>query len=69
MERVGIPVRVFTAQMDHTVLPQAQERFAQRLKNGRREIVQGAKHEIYRSTDDVLFPWWREILDFFGEAE
>ena len=69
VERVGIPVRVFTAQMDHTVLPQAQERFAQRLKNGRREIVQGAKHEIYRSTDDVLFPWWREILDFFGEAE
>ena len=31
-----------------------------------RAVVNGAKHEIYRSPDSVLFPWWREILAFYA---
>jgi alpha-beta hydrolase superfamily lysophospholipase len=29
-----------------------------------RKVIPGSKHEIYRSPDAVLFPWWKEILDF-----
>ena len=49
------------------VVPEAQEKLAERLPNGRRITVPGSKHEIYRSTDEVFFPWWRDILAFYGE--
>ena len=68
VEKIGIPVRVYTAENDTSVLPQAQAQFVKRLAQGSRTLVKGTKHEIYRSTDDVLFPWWHEILAFLKEA-
>ncbi len=67
-ERVKIPVRLYTAEDDNQVRPEEQEMLAQRLPNCQRKIVPGSKHEIYRSPDGVVFPWWREILDFYGES-
>ena len=67
VERIGIPVRLFTAERDNSVMPDAQVAFVARLPNGRRTLVPGSKHEIYRSPDDVLFPWWRGIMAFFEE--
>ena len=67
VERIGIPVQLFTAQNDSSVMPDAQKAFAARLGNGTRTLVPGSKHEIYRSPDAVLFPWWRGILEFFSE--
>ena len=64
VERIAIPVRMYTAGDDHTVMPDAQRAFADRLRSGARTVVDGAKHEIYRSGDDVLFPWWRDVLAF-----
>ena len=66
-EKIAIPVRVYTAEDDGSVLPEAQEALVKRLRDGRRRVIPGSKHEIYRSPDDVLFPWWHEILDFFHE--
>ena len=63
-ERIACPVRLYTAELDNTVMPDAQKRFISRIKNGSHVIVKGAKHEIYRSTDDVLFPWWHDVLTF-----
>ena len=37
------------------------------MKQGKRVFVPGSKHEIYRSTDAVFFPWWHEILGFFSD--
>ena len=65
VERIDIPVRVYGAEDDNSVLPGPQADFAARLKDGARTVVKGSKHEIFRSTDDVLFPWWREILEFY----
>lgn len=65
VERIDIPVRLFTAENDGSVMPDAQEAFTARLRDGRRALVSGSKHEIYRSPDAVLFGWWREILDFW----
>ena len=65
-ERVKIPVLLFTAEDDNQVLPEEQQMLIERLPAGRRKVVPGSKHEIYRSPDQVLFPWWREILDFYA---
>lgn len=65
VERVMTPVRVYTAEEDGSVMPDAQRAFVARLKFGQRVLVKGARHEIYRSPDDVLFPWWHEILEYF----
>ena len=65
VERIATPTRVYTAGDDTVVLPEAQQAFAARLKHGERVVVPGARHEIYRSTDDVLFPWWHGILEFY----
>jgi len=66
-ERISVPVRVYTAEDDNSVMPKPQEAFVSRLRDGKRALVKGSKHEIYRSGDDVLFPWWHGILAFYGE--
>ncbi len=65
-EKVRVPVRIYTAEDDNQVLPEFQEQLAARLPEGRRALVPGSKHEIYRSPDAVLFPWWQEILGFYA---
>ena len=63
-EKIACPVRLYTAALDNTVLPEAQKQFISRVKQGSHQTVEGAKHEIYRSADDVLFPWWHNVLSF-----
>ncbi len=63
-ERIACSVRLYTAELDNTVMPDPQKQFISRIKNGSHVIVKGAKHEIYRSSDDVLFPWWHDVLTF-----
>ncbi len=67
-ERIACPVRLFAAENDNMVQSAPQEQFVARLRNGTRKVVARSKHEIYRSEDDVLFPWWHEILDFLKES-
>ena len=67
-EKIRTAVEVYTAEEDNSVLPQPQEQFVSRLQQGRRFLIRGARHEIYRSSDEVLFPWWRQVLDFLKEA-
>ncbi|MBR3502855.1 MAG: alpha/beta hydrolase [Clostridia bacterium] len=66
-EKIACPVRLYTAETDFSVLPEPQEAFIRRVKQGKRVFVPGSKHEIYRSTDAVFFPWWHEILGFFSD--
>jgi len=65
-ERIACPVRLYGADNDGSVLAGPQEAFIGRVRNGTRTVVKGSKHEIYRSADEVLFPWWREVLAFLG---
>jgi len=66
-ESVTTPVRIYSASLDNTVLPKPQQLIAARFKNGQYIPVKGAKHEIYRSQDSVLFPWWEEVVGFINE--
>ena len=67
VEKITCPLRLYTAENDNSVLPSAQAMFINRVKKGQRILVKNSKHEIYRSTDEVLFPWWHEILGFLKE--
>ena len=69
VEKIICPVRVYTAEHDTMVLPRAQAMFVNRLRHGQRSLVKSAKHEIYRSVDDVLYPWWHEVLGFLKDLE
>ena len=65
VEKIDARVKLFTAALDDVVLPEPQKAFIGRVKGGEHRVVGGAKHEIYRSEDDVLFPWWHEVMEFF----
>ena len=67
VERIDAEVRLYTASLDNVVQPDAQKQFIDRVKRGASSVVEGAKHEIYRSDDAVLFPWWRGVLAFLSE--
>ena len=66
-ERIGCPVLLYAAETDSSVLPGPQQQFIDRVRNGKRILVKNARHEIYRSTNDVLFPWWHDVLSFFND--
>lgn len=68
VEKIKIPVRIWSGDKDDIVLPEEQITFAGRLPQGDRRVVPGAKHEIYRSQDEILFPWWHEVLSFLKEG-
>ena len=68
-EKIAIPVRVFGADNESSVVPSAQETFVSRLKNGALEKIPGSKHEIYRSPDSVLFPWWHRVLSYIADGD
>jgi len=63
-EKIRIPVRIYSAETDQSVISEEHGRIAARMPNAKTGVVAGAKHEIYRSPDSVLFPWWHEILTF-----
>lgn len=66
-EKIACPVLLFQADHDSSVLPGPQESFINRVPDGKLIRVPGSRHEIFRSTDDVLFPWWHEVIGFYTE--
>lgn len=64
-EAIDCPVLLFNAELDTMVLKEAQEAFISRVPDGRMEVISGAKHEIFRSTDDVVYPYLEKVLEFY----
>ena len=67
-EKITCPVLLSSAEHDSSVMPEPQKQFISRVPNGRRIFVSGARHEIFRSVNDVFFPWWHQVLDFLKTA-
>ena len=67
-ESIACPVLLSSADEDSSVLPLPQKEFIRRVPKGRQIFVANSRHEIYRSANAVLFPWWHEILLFLKEA-
>ena len=64
-ERIACPVLLTAADKDFSVMPEPQKKFIARVPKGRYMFFRNSRHEIFRSTNDVLFPWWHEVLSFF----
>lgn len=66
-EKITCPVLLFSAGIDFSVLPEPQEQFISRIPGGSLIPVPEARHEIYRSVNHVLFPWWHEVILFLKQ--
>ena len=66
-EKIACPVLLCSAENDFSVLPEPQAAFIGRVSSGRHITVKGSRHEIFRSSNDVLFPWWHEVIGFYKE--
>lgn len=64
--RITAPILLFQAENDQLVPPAGQILFAKSSKDCRVIFIKNAKHEIYREKDPILFPYFDEVLDFFG---
>ena len=62
--RVKVPVLILSAEIEHLVCPEAQEKLARALPHGRFKKIHGSKHEILFASDDILHPVLEDILDF-----
>lgn len=67
-EKIACPVLLSSAEHDYSVMPDPQKRFIDRVPKGRQLFVPGSRHEIFRSKNEVFFPWWHEVLVFLGSA-
>lgn len=67
-ESIRCPVLLFSAENDYSVRNDMQEVFVRRLAHGQLVRVPDARHEIYRSVNAVLFPWWRQVLGFLSAS-
>ncbi len=64
LARVTLPVRIYAADREHLVSPEAQKRLAAALPDCRLKTVVGSKHEILFTNDEILHPVLEEMLDF-----
>ena len=64
-EQISCPVILFSAETDYSVLLAPQKAFIERIRHGNYVFVNGSRHEIFRSKNEVLFPWWHKILGFY----
>ncbi len=67
-EKITCPVLLSSAEHDFSVMPEPQKQFIERVPRGKRIFVPGSRHEIFRSRNDVFFPWWHEVLAFLKAA-
>ena len=65
-ERIRAEVRLYSAETDHLVAQRPQRKFIARVPRGNFVEIKGAKHEIYSSAEDVLFPYLEDVLNFFA---
>lgn len=63
--KIQTKVLVCQAGLDNTVLNPMQDKFVSMIPGAKLARFEGAKHEIYNSTDDVMKPYMQTILQFF----
>ena len=64
-EKITCPVLLSSADKDFSVMPEPQKSFIDRVPHGKQIFVRDSRHEIFRSVNDVFFPWWHQVLEFF----
>lgn len=65
-EKISCPVLLFAAETDSSVMPEPQKTFISRVPHSTYVFVAGSRHEIFRSADEVLIPWWHSVICFYN---
>lgn len=65
-ERVRLPVLILSAEIEHLVSNEAQQKLAARLPEGTLKKITGSKHEILFANDEILHPVLADILNFYS---
>lgn len=63
-ESISIPVRVYSAEFDHLVDNDAQQKFIARVPQGKLVFIPQCKHEIYGANDEILHPFLENLIGF-----
>ena len=66
-KRITHPVLILSAEIEHLVSNEAQQRLAERLPCGTLQKIAGSKHEILFANDEILHPVLEDILNFYGK--
>lgn len=64
--KIKAEVLLCQPETDKMVLPEYQNDFIAKVKNGRKVFFKNAKHEIYNSTYDVLELYYPELFNFYA---
>ena len=64
--KIKCEVLLCQPETDKMVLPQYQDEFIAKVKNGKKAYFENCKHEIYNSTYDVLEKYYPVLFDFYG---
>ncbi|SDB47746.1 lysophospholipase [Pseudobutyrivibrio sp. YE44] len=62
---VKIPVILMQASQDSLVAPEGQGKFSEAAANCKLIRFEGAKHEIFNATDDIILEYYKTVFDFY----
>lgn len=65
-KKVGIPILMFTAGMDHLVNQKGQLEFAKKSGNTQIVMYENSKHEIFNALLDVRVDYYNKIFEFYS---
>lgn len=66
-EAIETPILIIQAGADRLINNGSQAAFAGRLPNGRLQVIDGARHEMMKETDEYRQAFWRAFDDFILE--
>ena len=64
--KVEIPVMLLQPENDNYVMPEAQNTFAKYAKNCELIRIKGSRHESFNEKDEIAFPVFEKILNFYN---
>ncbi len=62
---VKIPVILMQASLDDLVTPTAHKEFESKAADCKLIRYEDCKHEIFNATDDIIFDYYKKIMDFY----
>lgn len=65
-KRVAAKVLILQPETDRKVISEYENKFCDKINDGRLVRFMNSKHEIYNSTNDVLHKYYTTIFDFLG---
>jgi lysophospholipase len=66
MERITTPILCLLSEQEKVVNNATTKKLMKRVPNASVEYIAGARHEIYRETDEIQFALWKKIDNFFN---